>query len=83
MGEKFNINKAQVDTRQFAQDVWGDYFLYLKNHNISIANDKENTFVKYLMELNDISTSKVRKCQTEADIMKLKNRIVQLKSYIK
>ena len=81
MEENFNINKAQVDLRNYIGYVICEHYHFLRKNNIDPLSDKENELVKKHDELYKIDES-VYKCETKEDIDALEKRVNEIRNEI-
>lgn len=81
--ENFDLGLAYCRVKERAGGALADYIVYFRNNNIDRITDADNPFVIAYNELYQIQKKYAGKCETEEDVQKLLDRIVELRAKVK
>lgn len=81
--ENFDLDLARCQVKERAGGALADYIVYFRNNNIDRITDADNPFVIAYRELYQIENRYAGKCETEEDVQKLLDRIVELRAKVK
>ena len=81
--ENFDLGLAYCRVKERAGGALADYIVYFRHNNIDPLTDADNPFVIAYRELYQIENRYAGKCETEEDVQKLLDRIVELRAKVK